>query len=107
MKKFITINVAQAHLRWKQGSALLIDIRDQHSYLVSHAPGALHLANDKVQSFIRQTDFTKPLMVMCYHGNNSRDAAQYLLEQGFAAVYSVDGGFTAWAKQYPRDVTTK
>ena len=34
-------------------------------------------------------------MVMCYHGNSSRSAAQYLLHRGFDAVYSIDGGFEA------------
>ena len=45
-------------------------------------------------------------MVMCYHGNSSRSAAQYLLHRGFDAVYSIDGGFEARARQYPQDVET-
>ncbi len=33
---------------------------------------------------------------MCYHGISSQGAAQYLVNQGFEEVYSVDGGFEAW-----------
>ncbi len=36
---------------------------------------------------------------MCYHGISSQGAAQYLINQGFDAVYSVDGGFEAWHRQ--------
>jgi len=30
--------------------------------------------------------------VVCYHGNSSQSAAAYLVGQGFAEVYSLDGG---------------
>ncbi|MCP5904950.1 rhodanese-like domain-containing protein, partial [Klebsiella pneumoniae] len=45
-----------------------------------------------------------PVMVMCYHGNSSKGAAQYLLQQGYEAVYSVDGGFDAWHRHFPAEV---
>jgi thiosulfate sulfurtransferase len=39
--------------------------------------------------------------VVCYHGHSSQGAAQFMLQQGFAEVYSMDGGFTEWAKVQP------
>ncbi|MGQ7176509.1 rhodanese-like domain-containing protein, partial [Escherichia coli] len=45
-----------------------------------------------------------PVMVMCYHGNSSKGAAQYLLQQGYDVVYSIDGGFEAWQRQFPAEV---
>ncbi|MCV6069119.1 sulfurtransferase, partial [Escherichia coli] len=33
-----------------------------------------------------------------YHGISSQGAAQYLVNQGFEQVYSVDGGFEAWQR---------
>jgi thiosulfate sulfurtransferase len=41
---------------------------------------------------------------MCYHGNSSKGAAQYLLTQGFKAAYSIDGGFDAWRAAFPQQV---
>ena len=41
---------------------------------------------------------------MCYHGNSSKGAAQYLLSQGFSAAYSIDGGFDAWRAAFPTQV---
>ena len=46
----------------------------------------------------------KQMMVMCYHGNSSKGAAQYLLQQGYDVVYSIDGGFEAWQRQFPAEV---
>jgi thiosulfate sulfurtransferase len=104
MEQFEAINVEQAHSRWKEDSAALVDIRDPQSFAIGHAPGAFHLTNATLGEFMQQNDFDRPVMVICYHGNSSRGAAQYLLQQGYDAVYSIDGGFEAWARQFPQDV---
>ena len=82
MEQFEAINVEQAYARWKEGSAALVDIRDPQSFEAGHTPGAFHLTNATLSAFMQQNDFERPVMVMCYHGNSSRSAAQYLLHQG-------------------------
>ncbi|ATM87863.1 thiosulfate sulfurtransferase GlpE [Yersinia massiliensis] len=104
MEQFETISVEQAYTRLKEKNTVLVDIRDPQSYQAGHAPSAFHLTNDSLHTFMQQIDFEQPVMVMCYHGNSSKGAAQYLLQQGFEAVYSIDGGFEAWARNYPQDV---
>jgi thiosulfate sulfurtransferase len=42
-----------------------------------------------------------PVIVCCYHGVSSQQAAQFLIHQGFENVYSMDGGFEAWRKELP------
>ena len=37
-----------------------------------------------------------PVLVYCYHGISSQNAAAFLIERGFETVYSLDGGFEAW-----------
>ena len=106
MEQFETIDVVQAHQRLKDGSAALVDIRDPQSIEAGHTPGAFHLTNATLSAFMQQNEFDRPVMVMCYHGNSSRSAAQYLLHQGFDAVDSIDGVFEAWARQFPQDVET-
>ena len=32
------------------------------------------------------------------------NSAQYLLQQGYDVVYSIDGGFEAWQRQFPAEV---
>lgn len=101
MDNFETIGVEQAHRRWQAGEAVLVDIRDPQSFAAGHPPGAFHLTNDSLEAFIRQHDLGHPVMVMCYHGNSSKGAAQYLLQRGFNAAYSIDGGYEAWQKAFP------
>ena len=38
-------------------------------------------------------------------GHNALTAAAYLAHQGFAEVYSLDGGFELWRSQYPDQVS--
>lgn len=103
MTQFTAINVEQAHLLWQENSTL-VDIRDQQSFALRHVPQALHLTNANLNTFMQQHEFHQPIMVMCYHGNSSRSVAQYLVQQGFDKVYSIDGGFEAWAGLFPQDV---
>ena len=106
MDQFANISAQDAHQKLEAGEARLVDIRDPQSFETAHAVGAFHLTNGTLVRFMNEVDFDTPVIVMCYHGNSSRSAAQYLLHQGFDAVYSIDGGFEAWARQYPQDVET-
>ncbi|EMP4394745.1 thiosulfate sulfurtransferase GlpE [Vibrio fluvialis] len=96
MEQFQHIDVAGAQALIEQHDAKLVDIRDPQSFAVAHAKTAYHLTNDSIVSFMDQVEFDQPVLVMCYHGISSQGAAQYLVNQGFEQVYSVDGGFEAW-----------
>lgn len=74
----------------------IVDVRDEQSYLAGHIAGARHLDNASVHAFLASADQSKPLLVYCYHGNMSQDAAAFFAEQGFIAAYSLDGGYEAW-----------
>ncbi|WP_413726390.1 thiosulfate sulfurtransferase GlpE [Sodalis sp. RH16] len=104
MEHFESISVEQARQRLQQGDAELVDIRDPQSYAAGHTPGAFHLTNDTLGAFLQRTDPERPVMVMCYHGNSSKGAAQYLLQQGLKAAYSIDGGFEAWRNAFPDEI---
>jgi thiosulfate sulfurtransferase len=96
MDQFQHIDVQGAQALLEQGEARLVDIRDPQSFAVAHAESAFHLTNDSIVSFMDGVEFEQPVLVMCYHGISSQGAAQYLVNQGFEQVYSVDGGFEAW-----------
>ncbi|MTD29122.1 thiosulfate sulfurtransferase GlpE [Erwinia sorbitola] len=106
MEQFECINVQQAQQKLAEDNALLVDIRDPQSFAAAHASGAFHLTNDSLHDFISQTALTSPVLVMCYHGNSSKGAAQYLLNQGFSAAYSIDGGFEAWRAAFPQQISS-
>ena len=81
--------------------ANIADIRDVLSFQQGHITNATHLDNQNLAHFIKEHDFDTPLIVCCYHGNSSKNAADYLAAQGFKEVYSLNGGFTQWQAMYP------
>ncbi|MCG7498913.1 thiosulfate sulfurtransferase GlpE [Vibrio sp. Of7-15] len=101
MEQFEHISVDGAHqlLEDSAENAVMVDIRDPQSFALAHAPEAYHLTNDTMVAFMNEVDFEQPVLVMCYHGISSQGAAQYLINQGYERVYSVDGGFEGWQRQ--------
>jgi len=91
----IRINAEQASAMLADG-ALVVDIRDAHSYAAGAIEGAVHITADNVDEFIASNNPAKPLIVCCYHGNASQGAAAYFSENGFLQACSLDGGFEAW-----------
>lgn len=82
----------------------LVDIRDPLSFAQGHIPGSRHLDNTSVAELVEKTPFETPLVVICYHGHSSQQAAAWLAGQGFGEVYSLDGGFVDWAHRHPDHV---
>ena len=101
MTDFKRISVTQAHELIQQGHVVIADIRDDQSFANGHVENAFHLSNATMSSFSQKVDYDTPVLVFCYHGNSSQGAAQYLTQQGYEEVYSVDGGFEMWKTNYP------
>ena len=101
VEEFAHISVQQAQQKLAECGARLVDIRDEPSFAAAHIDGAVHLSNGSLQPFMAQTEFDTPVIVCCYHGVSSQQAAQFLIHQGFEEVYSMDGGFEAWRQQMP------
>ncbi|BDX04546.1 thiosulfate sulfurtransferase GlpE [Planctobacterium marinum] len=95
MESFKHIDV-QGTLKLLEQGAKIYDIRDPGSFTTGHIPGAAHLTNDNIQQEITETPVNTPVVICCYHGISSQQAAQYFVAQGFTDVYSMDGGFEAW-----------
>lgn len=101
MEQFQHIDIVSAKQRLTAGGVALVDIRDPQSYASAHIEDAVHLSNENLQRFMDDTPLTTPVIVCCYHGNSSQQAAQFLVQQGYNEVYSLDGGFEAWRSQFP------
>ncbi|WP_395339098.1 thiosulfate sulfurtransferase GlpE [Ningiella sp. W23] len=101
MEQFEHISVEQTKQRLDKGDITLVDIRDPQSFNLGHIPNAFHLSNESMPQFMQDHPFDVPVVVCCYHGISSQQAAQYMIGQGYKEVYSMDGGFEAWRGQYP------
>ncbi|EKF75738.1 rhodanese domain-containing protein [Alcanivorax hongdengensis A-11-3] len=95
------ISPQQGKAAFDEGDALFVDIRDPASYAAGHLRGALHLTQANVEPFLADTARERPLVIYCYHGNSSQGAADWLTEQGFRRVVSLDGGYEHFRTAYP------
>ena len=84
-----------------QGDTLFVDIRDPASFAAGHLQGAVHLSQANVDLFLTNTAPDHSLVVYCYHGNSSQSASDWLAEQGFSNVVSLDGGYEVFRQQFP------
>lgn len=85
-------------------SHVVVDIRDENSFANGHIAHAIHLTNESMADFLREADLDAPVVVCCYHGISSQQAAQFLISQDFTDVYSLDGGFTQWQTEFPDNI---
>ncbi len=96
---FKRIDIEQSITLIEEEQAVIIDIRDHVSFQSGHIDNAVHIHNENVHTFIQSADKSIPLIVCCYHGNMSQGAADFFGKQGFEKSYSLDGGYTEWAKR--------
>ncbi|MDH6062657.1 rhodanese-like domain-containing protein [Umezakia ovalisporum] len=76
----------------------LIDVREPSEYTAEHIPGAKLLPLSEFRP--EQVPFQPHTKVVlyCQAGNRSHQAAQKLINAGFADFTQLEGGITAWKK---------
>ncbi len=94
---FHRIDVATARDIMSRGDALVLDVRDPDSYRLGHIEGSELATKENFQGFLTKAPKEKPLIICCYHGNSSQAYAKHFADHGFVDVYSLDGGYEAWA----------
>ena len=106
MNKIKEITTSELENLIKISSPIILDIRDEDSYLIRHIDQAYNLTSEKaVEQFIQDTDKTAPIIVCCYHGHSSLGFSRYLMSQGFQDVASLHGGFAAWQEKDKKEKT--
>ena len=102
MTKLCYLSAEEAKQHSQSQDIIMVDVRHEEDFRHSHIKDAQHLDSHSVEEFVESTNKQKQLIIYCYHGISSRSFANYLLNQGFEKVYSMDGGFAAWCKAgYP------
>lgn len=79
--------------------ALVLDVREDSEWRDGHIEGAKHIPLGKLGSHLSELEKYKdrPLIVQCRSGNRSAMACGQLKRAGFAKVYNLKGGITAWS----------
>ncbi|MCX4657480.1 rhodanese-like domain-containing protein [Streptomyces microflavus] len=94
------ISPAQAHRAVGDGSALLVDVREEDEFQAGRAPAALHLPLSRLAEGAEMPgrEDGRDLVLICRSGHRSRQATCLLAGRGVTAV-DVVGGMGAWAAE--------
>jgi len=96
-----TISVDDAFERYEAGDFLL-DVREQDEWDAFHIPGTTLIPLGELESRVDEVPHDQNIVVVCRSGNRSQEGRDILLNAGFTAVTSMDGGVSTWqASGYP------
>ncbi len=104
--KEVSIEDVQVQLKTPK-DFILIDVREDHEWQLSHLPHAVHLSKGIIERDI-ETQFPDPqtpLVLYCGGGYRSILAAQSLRKMGYTQVRSMAGGFRAWTERQLPTIT--
>ena len=102
MQSYKCIDVSEAKELIINNKVTIADIRDTGSYQEGNIPDSINLSDQNIEEFMDTADRSTPLLVYCYHGNNSVGAAEYLANNCFTSVFSLDGGYAEFSQQDSR-----
>jgi rhodanese-related sulfurtransferase len=77
-------------------NTLLLDVREPEEYAHGHVPGAVSLPQAELATRLDEVPRDRPIIAICQTGVRSVRAAQFLKQQGYGDVRSLDGGTEAW-----------
>jgi thiosulfate sulfurtransferase len=80
------MSVAELHEMLANNPPVVVDIRDANAYAGGRITDSIHLTNESLADFIREADMDAPVVVCCYHGISSQQAAEFLMSQDFSEV---------------------
>ena len=93
------IHVQKAQELLNDPGTVIVDIRDKVSFQAGNIPNSINLSNEDIVDYFDYTDRKASLLIYCYHGVNSKDAAEYFVNNGFHTVFSLDGGYSEFSQQ--------
>jgi rhodanese-related sulfurtransferase len=91
------VSVDETLERMKDG-AVLIDVREDNEWNFAHAKDAVHLGRGIIERDIigKYSDKNTELILYCGGGFRSALAGDMLQKMGYANVWSMAGGWSAW-----------
>lgn len=87
--------------RLKKEEYLLIDIRDDQTYLYGSIPKAMNIPRERLEERCTELPRDKKIILYCTRGIYSKEASLELRNAGFDS-YSLSGGYGEWLR---RDIT--
>ena len=82
----------------RDDGAFMLDVRQPAEWKDGHIPGATLIPLGEPAARANEVPRDQPIVVVCRSGNRSAQGRDILLQAGFPAVTSLDGGMIDWAQ---------
>ncbi len=93
------INQSEFQKIAQEPDAVVVDVRTPGEISAGYIPSTSIFAdinNNDFEQKINALDKSKTYMVYCRSGARSSNAAKYMVQNGFASVYNLNGGILIW-----------
>jgi len=97
-----SVTVDELAEKLSERNQVLIDVREPHEFARGHVKGAVNVPLGQLAAKIGKFRADAETYVICQSGSRSRAAVGALQRAGFANVYNVKGGTSAWRGQLAR-----
>jgi rhodanese-related sulfurtransferase len=87
-----------------QPAPLLLDVREPWEHQICRIDGAQLVPMREIPAAAAALEPERPIVCICHHGGRSAHVAMFLLRQGCAEVYNLEGGVDAWAREVDRSM---
>ncbi|HCO77997.1 MAG TPA: sulfurtransferase [Rhodocyclaceae bacterium] len=77
----------------------VIDVREAWEVAQMPFPGARHLPMHLIPLSLDTLPRDRPIVVVCHSGARSAQVVYFLQQNGFDAVYNLQGGMVAWVRE--------
>ncbi len=91
----LVVTVEEAYERYLAGDFLL-DVRTQEEWDDYHIPGTTLIPLEELSSRLDEVPRDQNIIVVCRTGDRSQVGRNTLLDAGFTAVTSMEGGVSNW-----------
>ncbi|MDN3555984.1 rhodanese-like domain-containing protein [Halomonas maura] len=92
------VSASEATQLVNREDAVVLDIRESGDFKAGHIAGARNIPQSRLDERMRELDKfkSKPIIVVCKHGQSSGVALAKLTKAGFERVFKLRGGMTQW-----------
>ena len=97
MTNVIECNPNELQAWLEEGSAILIDVREEMELSEARIPGAIHLPMSQFDPQNLPQSDGKRIAFLCAKGTRSQQVSEYLVHNGLLnEAFNVTGGVAAW-----------
>jgi adenylyltransferase/sulfurtransferase len=99
------ISVAALKAKKDRGDKfVLLDVREKYEYDIAKIPGSQLIPLGELPSRMSELDSADEIVIHCKSGMRSAKALRQLQKAGFAKLFNVEGGISAWADRVDSNV---